>query len=171
MAKNKTKPDWLNERRGDIAIHHQGSDAGWVVEARWWGDETRSLSTGPLEVVIRLSEEATPNERAKGINAGVIRRAERLVAELTEEIHSSARGLASETAFRAELERRLKQLPTRGARSNTDAYYRELLSVVEDLEPTRASLIKDVADALDIPESTARSQIQRARKRRKDSEQ
>lgn len=170
MAKNKTEPDWLNEHRGAIAIHHQGSDAGWVVEARWWGDETRSLSTGPREVVIRLSEEATPNERAKGINVGVMRRAERLVAELTEEIHSSSRGMAHETAFRTELEGRLKQLPERGARSNTDAYYRELLSIVEDLEPTRASLIKDVADALGIPESTARSQIQRARKRREESE-
>jgi len=169
MSENTSKPAWLEEGRGAVSVHHSRSEKGWVVEARWWADDVGSLSSGPREVIIRLADDASPATAAKGVNTGVVRRVERIITELTEELHATSRGMSNERHFRQQLATRVKELPKRGARSNTENYYRELLDLFEELESSRPTPVNDLAVALGLGSGTVRSQIQRAKQRRREA--
>ncbi len=154
-------PDW--------AIENKRRDAGWLIKARWWGSAGEIPSEGPREVIVQLAEDATPEVKQRGLNSGVMRRLERLVSDMTAEIHQNPQVSAvSDVAHKFVVEQ-VANLPG-GPRDDPDAYYRGLLQVFQGLidmgHPQPMNLLSSV---MGIPKDTLKTRLRKARLQRRQS--
>jgi hypothetical protein len=154
-------PTWATDLRR--------SDGGWEVEARWWGNQPGEGTQGPREVVIRLLPDAPPEARHKGVNTGVMRRMEQLVAEINrhvEDLIDNPGVGAYDRMARGYVRDKLATLPD-GPREGGDAYYAGLLALFEDVaakgHPEPLTLIASVMGA---PKDTVKTRLRVARQRR-----
>jgi hypothetical protein len=149
---------WANETTRE--------DTGWIITGRWWGQAGEPASDGPREVVIRLSDDASPEVRQRGASSGVMRRMERHLADMAAEIHEMPSVGAFDVMVRTYLEQRVAQLPE-SPRKGGNAYYMGLLDIFEDLtgrghrEPLNA-----LASVMEIPKDTLKTRLRIARQKR-----
>ena len=172
MTVSHTPPAWVTalDPSPDVAITHTRSLDGVDVEARWWiaEGERQSFGTGPRQVVITISNEASPQASDRGINSGVLRRIEQVIAEMTRSVSESQPPQVDQYwAGVGELVRALPDSP----RSRVGDYYGALLRLYEFLEATHAHPVVDLHRALNengrsVSKETLNKQLQRARLKR-----
>lgn len=111
-------------------------DDGFAVTARWNSDTGSHEINGPDEVVIRISDEATPEVRRHGITSSVLHRIGRQVDDMVAEFHDMPSAGAYQVMVGRYIERRLAELAqARGATAN--GFEADLLAVYEDLANRR----------------------------------
>ncbi|MGI5240008.1 hypothetical protein [Dactylosporangium sp. CA-139066] len=157
-----------HDRHGELSVVElERREPGLQVVARWeGGDLVDAPPPGPREVLIRITDDAAPEARRRGVTSGVMRRAERHLADLTAEYNAVPAVGAYQVMIRQYLQRRLAELPA-DPRSGGDAYYRGLLDLYEDIvgrghpEPVNA-----LAVAMGVPKETVKTRLRVARQRR-----
>ncbi|ATO13244.1 hypothetical protein CO540_04890 [Micromonospora sp. WMMA2032] len=111
-------------------------DDGFAVTARWNSDTGSDEINGPDEVVIRISDEATPEVRRHGITSSVLHRTGRQVDDMVAEFHDMPSAGAYQVMVGRYIEGRLAELAqARGA--TADGFEADLLAVYEDLASRR----------------------------------
>ncbi len=150
---------WEIERTGDVA--------GWTVTARWWGEADEPATEGPKEALIRLADDATPDVRVRGLNSGVLRRVERLVASMAAEVHEIPSAGAYEKMALEYVRSALDDLPPGPRSDDPDRYYEGLLAIHEDVigrgHPEPLNLL---ARAMGVSRETVKTRLRVARQRR-----
>jgi hypothetical protein len=170
MKTNKPD-DWILalQPSPDWAIESQRTDAGWLVKARWWGSVGEIPSEGPREVILRLTDEASPEVKQRGLNSGVMRRLERLVSDMTAEIQGSPQVSGVSDVARTFVIEKVAKLPG-GPRDDPDAYYTGLLEIFQGLvdmgHPQPMNLL---ASVMEIPKDTLKTRLRKARLQRERS--
>ncbi|MFE9694297.1 hypothetical protein [Micromonospora sp. NPDC005806] len=107
-------------------------DEGFVVTARWHTETGSRGINGPDEVVIRITDDATPDVRARGITSAVVHRTGRQVDDMVAEFHDMPSVGAYQVMVRRYIEGRLAELAqVRGA--TADGFESDLLAVFDDL--------------------------------------
>lgn len=134
---------------------------GWNVSAKW--DPSTGYSSGPIELLVTLVADASPQVRRRGLNTGALRRIEQHIAGLLKEGQKSQ---TTDEEFRAFIAERASELPD-GPRSSKGDYYGQLLALFELIEATQPDPVADLALALQMPANTLKSQLNRARKARR----
>lgn len=148
------------------AMDRTREESGWEIEARWWGDAGEPATDGPRQVVIRLLPEASPDVRQKGINSGVMRRLERLVADMTAEVHDMPSSGAFAVMARKYVEDHVSTLP-KGPREGGDTYYLGLLGLLEDLTAKgHPEPLNVMSSVMGISKDTLKTRLRTARQRR-----
>jgi hypothetical protein len=157
-------------RDSDWQVTSRRSEAGWEVEARWWGAPGEPPTDGPLEVLVRLAPDHTPAQRQKGVTSGVLRRLERHVTAMTDQArvdrdHPSV-GPYDRMA-RDHVARLAATLPAGPHGDDAATYYAGLLAIMEELtergHPTPIALL---ASVLEVPKGTVKTRLNTARQRR-----
>ncbi len=157
-ASMNPSPAWAMDRTRE--------ESGWEIEARWWGDAGEPATDGPRQVVIRLLPEASPDVRQKGINSGVMRRLERLVADMTAEVHDMPSSGAFAVMARKYVEDHVSKLP-KGPREGGDTYYLGLLGLLEDLTAKgHPEPLNVMSSVMGISKDTLKTRLRTARQRR-----
>lgn len=160
-------PDQGGPMEPDYSIGMEGTDAGWVVQARWFGNVGDVPSEGPREVLLRLSDDASPEVRQRGLNSGVMRRLERLVGQMTATIHEKPSVSSVSDVARAYVAEQVAGMPP-GPRDDPDAYYAGLLKVFQGLidmgYPQPVNLLSSV---MGVPKDTLKTRLRKARLQRK----
>ena len=151
----------------DYTIEMDGTDAGWVVKARWFGNVGEVPSEGPREVLLSLSDDATPEVRQRGLNSGVMRRLEALISQMTATIHEKPSVSSASDVARSYVAERVAGMPP-GPRDDPDAYYAGLLEVFQGLidmgHPQPVNLLSSV---MGVPKDTLKTRLRTARLQRK----
>lgn len=172
MTVSHTPPDWVTalDPSPDAAVTHTRSLDGVDVEARWWITEGERFSpgTGPRQVVITISDDASPQVRDRGINSGVLRRVEQVIVEMTRTFAGPQTPEVDQ--YWARVGEWVRKLPD-SPRSRLGDYYGALLGLYEFLEATHAHPVVDLHRALNengrsISKETLNKQLQRARLKR-----
>ncbi|MGC4758827.1 hypothetical protein [Micromonospora trifolii] len=147
------------------AIEAAREDSGWIIEGRWWGQPNETASDGPREVVIRLSDDASPDVRQRGINSGVLRRLEQHLRDMTAQMNEEHGMKTFSEVVRAHVKERVSQLPE-GPRQGGSVYYTGLLQLFEEVTgmgyPEPLNLI---AEVMGIPKDTLKTRLRAARQR------
>jgi hypothetical protein len=153
-------PDWT--------ISTTAEEAGWQIEARWWGfaDDPPGPLAGPREVVIRAT---TPDGLRRGVTSGVMRRMERLLGELTTDVTSHPRGgrdADQGPTYEEILAARVAALPEGGPRSAPGDYYGALLDLFEEVAVTDPQPVNTLAAVMGVPRGTLNTRLATARRLR-----
>lgn len=153
-------PDWTVSARAD--------EAGWQIEARWWGyaDDPPGPLAGPREVVIRAT---TPDVLKRGVTSGVMRRMERLLGELVADWSGKPpgeRGADRGPTYEEVLAARVAALPEGGPRSAAGDYYGALLDLFEEVAVTDPKPIDTLARVMGVPRGTVNTRLATARRLR-----
>src|SRR4051794_22073550 len=144
-------PCMTQKKPSDWADEVTREDSGWTITGRWWGQAGEPASDGPREVVIRLSDDASPEVRQRGVSSGVMRRMERHLTDMAAEVHRTPSVGAFDVMVREYLVRRLAQLP-QSPRQGGDAYYTGLLDIFEDVTGRgHREPLNVLASVMDIP--------------------
>ncbi|RZU77620.1 hypothetical protein EV384_6352 [Micromonospora kangleipakensis] len=158
IADLQQSPDW--------AIETTREDAGWIITGRWWGEAGEPASDGPREVVIRLSDDAPRDVRQRGVNSGVMRRLERHLSDMGDEIREVSGATAFATKVLQHVEERVARLPD-SPRKAGDVYYRELLDLFEEvIQMGYPEPLNILAKVMGIPKDTLKTRLRVARQRR-----
>jgi hypothetical protein len=143
---------------------HREED-GLLVTAEWDDQEIDAPPSGPRRLEIRLTENAAADVRHRGITSGVMRRAERHLADLTTEFNTVPAVGAYDVMVRQYLQTRLADFPV-GPRAGGDDYYRRLLALYDDLTGRgHPAPINALAAAMNIPKETVKTRLRTARRR------
>lgn len=142
------------------------TEAGWTMTARWEIREGRVTSSGPTEILIKPSGDASATAKGKGITTGVLRRLEALLSDMTAE----AVGFGTQHVRPSEVARSYAAEQVAGMpaspRKDPAAYYGTLLRTFDGLARMGAAEpINILADVLDLPKNTVRTQLATARRR------
>lgn len=168
MTKAKL-PDWARtiEPRPDWADALKRNVDGWEVEARWWGRKGEPVTDGPSEISIHLAADPEPDVRKRGVTTGVMRRLEAAVFDMSAEFHGLPAVGGYQVMARKYVEGRVASLPGGEPRAGGDAYYAHLLNIYDDLVGKGyGDPVKLMADVMDKPKDTVRTQLREARKRK-----
>ena len=152
-------------RPSPSVVELERHEPGLQIVARWDDDLVDATSSGPREVLIRITDDAAPDARRRGVTSGVMRRVERHLADLTAEHNVIPAVGAYQVMVRQYLQRRLAELPA-DPRSGGDVYYQGLLDIYQDIvgrghpEPLNA-----LAVAMGVPKETVKTRLRVARQR------
>jgi hypothetical protein len=153
-------PDWT--------ISNMAEEAGWQIEARWWGyaDDPPAPLAGPREVVIRAT---TPDVLKRGVTSGVMRRMERLLGELAADVTSRPQGRQDAEqgpTYEEVLAARVAELPEGGPRSAPGDYYGALLALFDEVAVTDPQPVNTLAAVMGVPRGTLNTRLATARRLR-----
>jgi hypothetical protein len=120
--------------------------------------------------VVRLARDHTPAQRQKGVTSGVMRRLERHVAAMGEQVRTEREHPsvgAYERMARDHVQRLARDLPPGPHGEDAETYYAGLLAIMEDLvERGHPAPVTLLAAVLDLPKGTVKTQLSTARQRR-----
>ncbi|MFI7305525.1 hypothetical protein ACIBM8_20120 [Micromonospora aurantiaca] len=147
------------------AIERSRTEAGWSVTARWLLDGGQPISQGPSEVLLRLTEDADMRTRVRGMTSGIMRRIERHILEMQQEVRGEQQPPRLSGISARALEGTLKSMPA-SPREDPGAYYAGLLATFKRLEDAGiGEPINWLAERLKLPKNTVRTQLATARRR------
>ncbi|MFE9206214.1 hypothetical protein [Micromonospora sp. NPDC007230] len=148
-------------------IERNRAEAGWVITARWHLDEGQPISQGPSEVLLRLADDADPRTRVRGMTSGIMRRIERHLVEMQEEVRGKQQAHHLSGISARALKETLSAMPE-SPREQPDAYYGGLLATFKRLEEAGVGEpINWLAERLKLPKNTVRTQLATARRRQR----
>ncbi|MFI2647592.1 hypothetical protein [Micromonospora fulviviridis] len=141
------------------------TEAGWTMTARWEIQEGRVTSSGPTEILIEPTEDASATVKGKGITTGVLRRLEALLSDMAAEAVGRAQFVRPSDIARSYAAEQVAAMPA-SPRKDPAAYYGTLLRAFDGLARMGAAEpINVLADVLDLPKNTVRTQLATARRR------
>ena len=146
-------------------------DAGWELETRWWAyaDEGAAGFAGPREVVIRATNQLPPDVLRRGVTSGVMRRMERLLGEIVEQIAIRPEAESADRMFRATIAASAEKMP-KSPRESPEEYYRQLLHLFEIVDAVSTEPVTELAEIMGVPKQTLKTRLRVARQRRADAE-
>lgn len=144
-------------------------ESDWAVVARWSSfAESEEFSQAPSEVLVRILPTASAKVRQRGVTSGVLRRAEALVAEMTEAMHEDYPGQARDLNAAAEqyATSELTKMPA-SPRDGGD-YYGKLLELFDFMDefwghPEPLNLLARLSG---VSRDTMKTRLRQARLRR-----
>jgi hypothetical protein len=137
----------------------------WLVEAVWTGvDGQLEPNQGAGEIRIFPSARATKADKVRGLNSGVLRPIESLVAYMNAEFTKGLKVMTDGPSPEFMADRAIKKIKGKTPRS-TQHYYMFLLQALRYHEATGSKRpIQDMAESLELKPETVKTQVRAARK-------
>jgi hypothetical protein len=161
-------PGWYRDisPEPDDVMELVRNESGWELRVRWWSydDEAKAGFAGPREVVIRATEQLPLDVRRRGVTSGVMRRMERVLAEMVEQFAGRPDAERATNEFRAVIAADVQKMPN-NPRQSPDDYYRELLRIFDIVDAVSTEPVTELAEIMGVPKQTLKTRLRVARQR------